>query len=615
MTAQRRRKNFNLLGRKSALQELGEHHFSRKYPPRDLVSPKRPARVKKTGTEVRASEGWGRDEAEKALKRWKRLGYNPEQCARMKKTNVTDRAKRYRANQPGCRPAGVKKCKLCGSKHDVMVDHVDGNESNGRKSNLRWLCRSCNNTLGAEMARTGQGRRTVQYNPKHKGAQTLEEYIEALRIHRPGMYDEGGRIIHDTPAAKRQEYARQIVAVKKHMGKRNPSPAYSQYIEAVATLAGEGLGTMNADEAWAIVQATSKRKRSEYAQDVWSIRKERYGPSGRKDGGAGGAYADDAPDWVTNPRRNPEALSTEYRLGYNLGQMDRQTAALPKTWAELEATFNANFPAGSRSDALPFFEAYKAGYDLGDALAGSETLNPASYRGRSVVDLERMRVYASARAYDDDWMVRSQGRKDVEAIDHALKLARKRESKRGNPESEPGDESEEYKQALRTAELFHGRPVVEKITVTESIRSHDWHVRIGPLVSLKVRTVTKKNVLIPFHQTEKDMVHLFVSPDGRQFYLRGGDQELELDSVGMGPGSDWFRDQMLIGDAKEITYRDKKKFHKFKLTDYYHKLGEETGVKPVLAYDSLAGKLSLIGGQYRVETEDLVEDMSPGIVN
>ena len=106
-----------------------------------------------------------------------------------------------------------------------------------------------------------------------------------------------------------------------------------------------------------------------------------------------------------------------------------------------------------------------------------------------------------------------------------------------------------------------------------------------------------------------------LSPDGRQFYLSGGNQELDVEALGMGPKTEWFRDQMLIGEAKEITYRDKKKFHKFKLTDYFHKLGEVTRKKPSFVYDALAHKMSIIGGQYKVETEDLVDGMSPGIVN
>ncbi len=112
-------------------------------------------------------------------------------CAVTRRRTVTDRAKRYRANQPGCKPGGVKQCKLCKAKRDLMVDHKDGDESNGRKSNLRWLCRSCNTYLGAEMARTGQGRRTVQYNPSEKGgAQNLYQYMLAVLQHTRGAHDD-----------------------------------------------------------------------------------------------------------------------------------------------------------------------------------------------------------------------------------------------------------------------------------------------------------------------------------------------------------------------------------------------------------------------------------------
>lgn len=337
------------------------------------------------------------------------LAKNPG-CASTLKVKVSDRAKRYRANQPGCKPAGVKKCALCRSKRFLTVDHKDGDESNGRRSNLRWLCKSCNTILGAEMARRGIGRRTEQYNP---GAETAAQYARAVAIHeshyvpgvgRIGEHDEGGAIIHDTP----------------------------------------------------------KSKRREFASAIWASRK---------------------------AHRNPSALSTL------------------------------------------------------------------------------------------------------------------------------STDSEEYSQAKQIAELFHGRPVKEEITLTEQIREHDWLWRIGPLVKLKIRTLTKRSATLPFHQTEEGMVHLFCSPDGKQLYLRGGDQELDLKALDMGEGTEWYRDHMLIGEAKEITYRDKKKFHKFKLVDYFHKLGEVTKKKPMLAYNALAKRLEILGGQYKVETDELVDGMSPGIVN
>jgi hypothetical protein len=47
-----------------------------------------------------------------------------------------------------------------------VVDHKDGDESNGARWNLRYLCKSCNTREGKRMARTGQGVRTRQRNPK-----------------------------------------------------------------------------------------------------------------------------------------------------------------------------------------------------------------------------------------------------------------------------------------------------------------------------------------------------------------------------------------------------------------------------------------------------------------
>ena len=90
---------------------------------------------------------------------------------------ITDRAKRYRANAPDCRPPLPARCALCNSTRFVVVDHIDGDESNGAPDNLRWLCKSCNTKLGKAMARAGKGKRTRQYNP---GARTLAQYTEAV---------------------------------------------------------------------------------------------------------------------------------------------------------------------------------------------------------------------------------------------------------------------------------------------------------------------------------------------------------------------------------------------------------------------------------------------------
>jgi hypothetical protein len=185
--------------------------------------------------------------------------------------SITDRAKRYRAHSPGCRPLGPKLCFKCGSRRNVVPDHKDGDESNGKRSNLRWACKSHNTILGKAMAKAGKGVRTRQYNPterplsqmtlaeikkeiltasskrlaeikqfarwrgKHKawfaknpGATNLAQYVQAAVDHTRGSHDAGGKVIHETPKSKRREFAREIAFRKRHNPK-NPGEADALY--------------------------------------------------------------------------------------------------------------------------------------------------------------------------------------------------------------------------------------------------------------------------------------------------------------------------------------------------------------------------------------------------
>ncbi len=507
--AQRReQKSAEARRRRELLEELKDDAYSAGQSDRSAGRKGSPYRISLL-TSPRWEAAFGKAKARTLVTSAYKSGYrrNPETCARTVKSKVTDRAKRYRANQPGCRPSGLKKCKLCGSRSDVMVDHADGNESNGKKSNLRWLCRSCNNTLGAEMAKSGVGRRTVQYNPAHKGAQTLGEYMQAVLQHTRGSHDAAGRIIHETPKARRREFASEIWARRESHG----------------TARGSG----------------------------------------------------DEPDWVTNPA-NPSTENYTLVLYEGLSRRGDKHSFFPGT-LELAQRKAQEYADDMGLDAVLY------GPD-GRMLGRFATSRPHSWRRNPAGGTVAGKSGGSVNG--------------------------------GLSQSNPED-SEEYRQAQKIAELFHGRPVKEEITVTESIREHDWLWRIGPLVELKVKVLSMKRKAIPFpfSQTDDAMVHLFCSPDGRQFYLRGGDQELNLDAIKMGKGTEWFRDHMLIGEVTYVTYRDKKRFHSFKIVDYFHRLGEETKKKPTLAYDAFAHKLQIVGGQYRIETKDLVDGMSPGIVN
>ena len=120
---------------------------------------------------------------------------------------ITDRAKRYRASTPECRPAGPKRCEICGSTRFVVPDHRDGNESNTRPGNLRWLCKAHNTSEGKRLVREGKGVRTRQYNP---GAVNLAQYVQAAMDHVRGSHDAGGKVLHETPKSVRRQFAKEI---------------------------------------------------------------------------------------------------------------------------------------------------------------------------------------------------------------------------------------------------------------------------------------------------------------------------------------------------------------------------------------------------------------------
>lgn len=166
---------------------------------------------------------------------------NPaEPCGGRKPADqVTDRALRYRANSEQCRPVGAKRCMWCGvdnlhrkgDRPPIEVAHIDGDETNTTHENLAWTCRSCNQKVAVIMKRAGVGRATNQYNGKKRGASDYREYARALGI-----------------------------------------------------LDGSAVGSV--PDAVALIHSTPMSKRSEFQKDIWSVRKERYGPSGRKDGGS-----------------------------------------------------------------------------------------------------------------------------------------------------------------------------------------------------------------------------------------------------------------------------------------------------------------------------------------
>lgn len=134
---------------------------------------------------------------------------------------ITDRAKRYRANHPDFLPEGERVCFLCNSDSNVDVHHMDGDESNGARSNLAYACRSCNVRLGNLMRGLGVGRLTNQYNPSKKGkrgADALADYHANMMVMR-GVWagDAAAAIEHirAAPASVRSAYTKRSWAIRR----------------------------------------------------------------------------------------------------------------------------------------------------------------------------------------------------------------------------------------------------------------------------------------------------------------------------------------------------------------------------------------------------------------
>lgn len=171
---------------------------------------------------------------------------------------------------------------------------------------------------------------------------------------------------------------------------------------------------------------------------------------------------------------------------------------------------------------------------------------------------------------------------------------RKYENPRRNPES---DSSAMY-------ESFHGTPSTKDLEILEEIHEHGHLAALGTLCELKVACLSGKNVEIQFDPDDNAGPFLAANEAGTQLYIVGGDQSVDISAMGMG-GNKWQKEHMVLGVCYEVTYRTRKGFDSFQLTDYYHELGEETGVQPMLMYDTVNQKLSIAGGQYEIRPEGI----------
>lgn len=150
---------------------------------------------------------------------------------------------------------------------------------------------------------------------------------------------------------------------------------------------------------------------------------------------------------------------------------------------------------------------------------------------------------------------------------------------------------------------FHGKDATEVIEMQESDVSRQTYTALGDLVDLTIETTAGTVAKIDF--SKDDAVKVASAPGGRQLYLIGGSQDLDgaLDKF----DTDAAKDFVELGRAKQITYRARKSFNDFRLIDYYHDLGEESGNVPLAFYDRLRKRIYFVGGSYHVEAPGIID--------
>lgn len=148
---------------------------------------------------------------------------------------------------------------------------------------------------------------------------------------------------------------------------------------------------------------------------------------------------------------------------------------------------------------------------------------------------------------------------------------------------------------------FHGR---KPKTVRKIFEVQDYQqdfAQLGKLVKLVFKTPAGK-FEIAF--TDQDKVELATNAEGTQLYFIGGCQDVS--SYLKQWNVDSTKDLVDLGPCTLIEYRTEKKFDRFHPINYYHKLGEESGVRPRLMFNQLSKRLALVGGEYEVKEEGII---------
>ena len=293
-----------------------------------------------------------------------------------------------------------------------------------------------------------------------------------------------------------------------------------------------------------------------------------------------------------------------------------------KAWKRNPAAA-AKLPRRKRNDVID--EAAKAGMGAQDLI----------YEGMSIpYQVTRQAIAEALRGKD--------------ALKKAVLKNLQSKLQKANPKKKRGKTNPDQ-EAADLYESFHGKPSEEEITVVDKIHRHAHLGALGALVCCKIDTPTGLAITITF---DNPSPYLCSSEDGKQLYIKAGNQEVDLKALEM-DGKEWVKDRMILGcfsparcpkcqeevekegsdpvkktcgncgykfdeaDLYNIAYQTEKSFDDFALVDYCHDLGEpeegsiERREAPVLMYQPRNKLLEIAGGEYIIKLPWL--GVSPGI--
>jgi hypothetical protein len=171
-------------------------------------------------------------------------------------------------------------------------------------------------------------------------------------------------------------------------------------------------------------------------------------------------------------------------------------------------------------------------------------------------------------------------------------------------------------QAVRLFETFHGRDAQEVVEKQVSAAMRMDYTALGDLVALGLGECSKHgNALVNGWDEcnnllfEGDGVKLASSPEGRQLYLIGGNQNLDK-ALSSWEGIDPEKDLIDLGECGFVVYEARKAHSNFEPVEWVHEFGEGGNTVPRILYDRLKRQVFLSGGEYFI---DASKELSPGI--